>query len=464
MLGRNRSHTPLGAGLALSALLAACGTKPAPPPLILLISVDTLRADRLGAYGSERGLTPHLDALAEESLVYEAAYAPASFTVPSMTSVLTGRYPEQNAIFINESILPSSVPTMASVLQARGYRCGAVVSNWVLRAEATGIERGFERYDDRQPLAEAVRRLPERTAADTTRDALAMLDELAAEPGLSFLWVHYQDPHGPYTPPPAQLARHLARERATPEGQRTLPFGRDHRGLDGIPTYQRIGDTNDVGFYLASYDAEIEFVDQEIGRLLDGLGERGLMEDALIVFVADHGEGLGEDDYWFAHGEYLSDPLVRVPLFVRAPGREPGRRTSVVGLVDLLPTVLRLAGAPTPDQIVGRDLLAEGAQEEDSTICLASLGSSTVPRVGLVEDGYKYLAELSPEGGLRLEQLFRLDGEDEDLSKRELGRLAEMRQRLQRLRRELVSEGERQVQQLTPEELERMRALGYVGR
>ena len=454
--------TPLPRAAALLLLaLAGCGGGTERPPLVLLVSVDTLRADRLGAYGSDRGLTPRLDELAARSEVFEAAYAPASFTVPSMSAVLTGRHPRQNRILINENVLLPSVPTLAEALHAAGYRTGAVVSNFVLRG-GTGLEQGFERYDDRQPQAEVARGLPERIAPDTTDDALELLDQLRSGGRPTFLWVHYQDPHGPYTPPEDLLAEQMEAERGRPGAERRLPFGKDHRGLDGIPTYQRIRENDQVGFYRASYDAEVRFTDAEIGRLLDGVAARGLLEDAVVVFLADHGEGLGEDDYWFAHGEYLSDPLVRVPLFLAAPGRAPGRRTEVVGLVDVLPTVLGLVGVPPPEGVIGRDVLAGGPA--DSTLYLATLGGSTVPRLGLVEDGYKYVVRLAPgAGGVAEERLYRVGDETRDLAAEQPERLQRMRTTLDRLHVSMSAEGDAVLQDLTPEDLEMLRKLGYAG-
>ena len=143
--------------LALLLGLASCS---APPPrLLLLISVDTLRADRIGAYGSERGLTPNIDALAQESRVFTAAYAPTALTLPSVSGLMTGLYPQQIGIRNNESTLPDSVPTLAKAFRARGWRTEAVVSNWVLREDA-GLAAGFDRYDDSMLQLEATRPYP----------------------------------------------------------------------------------------------------------------------------------------------------------------------------------------------------------------------------------------------------------------------------------------------------------------
>ncbi|MEW6073239.1 MAG: sulfatase [Planctomycetota bacterium] len=450
---------------SLAALAAppACGPPPAPPPpLLLLVSVDTLRADHLGAYGSERGLTPSLDALAAESLVFATAYAPSSFTVPSVSALLTGWYPEQNGILSNEHILPASVPTLARMLAARGYRTGAVVSNFVLR-RGGGLQGGFERYDDELPELEAVRGIPERLAGDTTDRALTLLDELvAAGDGRAFLWVHYQDPHGPYTPPAADRELYLEAERSRPDGGRRLTFGADHRGLGDLPNYQRIGAEDEVAFYRAGYAAEVARSDREIGRLLAGLRDRGLADRAVVVFAADHGEGLGERDYWFAHGEHLSDPLVRVPLFLRVPGLPPGRRADVAGLTDVVPTLAGIFGLATPAGLPGRDLLAAGAAAAAPELYLATLRGAKLPRIALVRDGYKYVATRT--GASRFgEELFRLGEEDCDLAAAEPERLAALRRRIQEVQRDVQSAGRERQRDLSAAEIERLEKIGYAG-
>jgi len=172
-MARFRDSRPslLAARLLLAAGLASgCGRSDA-PDLLLLISVDTLRSDHLGANGSQLGATPHLDQLAAESLVFTAAYAPASHTLPSLSALMTGRYPEEVGIVSNDSTLAASVPTLASALRGAGWRTRAVVSNWVLR-RSSGLASGFDVYDDTLHQREASRPMPERVAGDTTTAAL----------------------------------------------------------------------------------------------------------------------------------------------------------------------------------------------------------------------------------------------------------------------------------------------------
>ncbi len=443
--------------------LSACGGGRAAPEirLVLLLSVDTLRADHLGVYGSTSGLTPHIDALAAGSQVFTAAYAPASHTLPSVSSLLTGRYPEELGIWSNESVLPGGVPTLALELREAGWRTAAVVSNWVLR-RASGLDAGFERFDDSLPQLEATRPMPERVAPDTTEAALAALDACLATPASRcFLWVHYQDPHGPYTPPDELRDRELARARAAPEGDRELPVLDGPFGPGGIPRYQFLAGRRDAAFYRAGYAGEVAFLDTSVGRLLDGLRERDLDDAALVVFTADHGEALGEDDYWFSHGERLSDALVRVPLLLRVPGLAATTRDDVVSLVDVAPTLSArlLDAAPAPGR-PGRDLLAPGAEQRHSSPYLAALRGADVPRYGLVDVGFKYVVE--QRDGVWRGRLTRRGDDEVDLTAPAPQVASRMRARLEQLMERYRRVDVESRRELSNEDRRKLEALGYL--
>jgi arylsulfatase len=434
------------------------GEAPAPTPDVFLLTVDTLRADRLAAYGSRRSLTPRLDGLAAESLVFEHAYAPAPFTLPSVSSLHTGRHPLVTGVTSNLGVIPEVVPTLAERLKQAGWRTGAVVSNFALR-RVTGLERGFDHYDDRFNQLERNRNQPERIARDTREAALTLLDAMmqAGEEGPVFLWVHFQDPHGPYTPPPGYREGLLEAARALPEGRRQLPVSRTVSGQGGIPSYQVLGREREVGFYRAGYDAEVAYTDEEIGALIDGIRERGRLDDAIVLFATDHGEGLGEDDYWFAHGENLSESLVRVPLMIRAPGLAPGRSGDLASLLDVLPTLLSWLGLELPPTD-GRDLLV--AAEAPPALLLSTLEGSNPTRFAIVSEGEKYL--LSPSSAGDRERLHRLGDEARDRSQEAPEHVVALRAKLQALRDALPPMIGRERQSLSDVEKARLRALGYV--
>lgn len=446
--------------LALGLMLAACRETP-PPRLLLLVTVDTLRADEIGAYGSTRGLTPHLDALARESTVFTAAYASASFTLPSISTLFTGRYPEEMGVFSNESAVPESVPTLATELAARGWRAGAVVGNFVLR-RSSGLARGFARFDDDFPQREAVRRWPERAASDTTDAALEMLDDCAALVAeRCFLWVHYQDPHGPYDPPGSRRARYIEAERLAPDGSKELPAGTDSKGFGAIPDYQMLDGRHDVAYYRAGYRAEINYMDEELGRLLEAVEGQDLGERTLVVFAADHGESLGEGDVWFSHGARLTDEQVRVPLIIRVPGRAPARRDEAVSLIDVYPTLLALLeGIRVAPGQLGRDLFAEGAAQLPSRPYLATLRASESSQYALVDDGYKFI--VSESGGMFDGRLHELGRESVDLSAAAPQVAARLRGRLWELRKRVDRGISETRQELSKEDRRSLRALGYL--
>jgi len=460
-VGNTRRRLRIGL-LAAGVLAGLIGCRPEAerPSLLIFLTVDTLRSDRLGAFGRDLGLTPNLDALADESIVFTSTYAPTSFTLPSVSAMMTGRYPSELGIWLNQSGLPDATPTLATELKRRGWRTYAVVSNFVLRG-GSGLDAGFDHYDDSLLDREAVRGLPERTAADTTDAGLVMIDR-CTEGGDSrcLVWIHYQDPHGPYMAPEERRARFLPIERELADGRRILPVNAGTEGIGGIPQYQYIDEQREVAFYRAGYDAEVNYLDEEVGRLLDGLEERGLMKAAWIVFAADHGESLGEGNYWFAHGDYLSEVLVRVPFFLRIPGRAPARRSDVVSLVDLYGTLLQqLTGEPAATAHRGRDLLAASAASRASVPYLDTRGAKKERRYGIVDGEYKWI--VSERGNVSTGTLFRVGQRGLAVKFENPEIQQEMSEQLDRLKRSLGREVPETRQELTDADRETLRALGY---
>ena len=447
--------------VTLCGFLASCDRDGGGHPRhLLLISVDTLRADHLGSYGHSLELTPNLDRLAKQSELFSGAYAPAPFTLPSIVALLTGHYPTKLGVMTNGGRLPAETPTLATLLQARGYRTGAVISSYILR-ERAGLDVGFDVYNDTLPGNELNRAIPERIAEYTTDAAVAMLDRLHPDDSTSFfLWIHYQDPHGPYTPSWERRARYLATERDAPDGQRRLPPSPTDKGMGGIPKYQIEEGIFEAAFYRAGYNAEINYMDEQVGRLLENLEAKDLLQETVIVFTADHGEGLGEDDYWFAHGEYLNEELLRVPLLIAVPGRSARQRDDLVTLLDVLPTVAALFGVPTMDGLAGRDLFKTGAEEGESTAYFfTGGGESTIWRFGLAKGGFRYVLSIEPQGPK--EELFRLgyDRRDRLVESPEVAQ--SMRTELSSFRLQMFPEKVPPKKKLTPIEREKLKALGY---
>lgn len=333
--------------LGLTALLDACSQADDRilPPLVLL-TVDTLRADHLGCYGYEKPVSPNIDALAAEGIRFDNAVAPRPLTAPSMASALTGLYAHHHGVRQNCTLLDESLVSLPEYLVSRGYECAAFVSNYVLTQELSGLNQGFDHFDDLLPDKEPNREFYERKAGATVDRVLAWLAARDSDKPL-FLWVHLIDPHGPYTPPEGFAERF--RHGPVKELSRDL-----------IPDYQ-FRDTLDLNDYLSRYDGEIAYCDEEIGRLVAGLKEADLYESGAIMFHADHGESLGEHGAWFRHGQDLFEPCVRIPFVLKLPEGTPGPHMAasdvLVSVLDVTPTLLELAGVGDPPELDGGSLL-----------------------------------------------------------------------------------------------------------
>jgi choline-sulfatase len=307
-----------GAALAIAALaLAAVGlparraARAARGPIVL-ISIDTLRADHLPIYGYAKVRTPHIDALAAESAVFEYAWSHSPQTLPSHTSILSGQLPFEHGVRDNSGFTVKPAQWLLQrALQGAGWQTGGFVSAYVLRS-ATGIGQGFDRYDADLPTAspEASIGQIQRDGAETLAAATRWLD--ARTDSKFFLFVHFYEPHKPYSPP-ARYAMY------TP------------------------------------YDGEIAYADELVGLLLDRLRARGVYDSATIVLLADHGEGLGDHGEQ-EHGLFLYHETTHVPLVIKTPG-DPARRVAApVQHIDLAPTLLDIAGLPKPASLRGRSL------------------------------------------------------------------------------------------------------------
>lgn len=344
---------------AWSALVALAACDPAPEtaqpeaPLrnVLLVTVDTLRADYIHAYGFPLENTPQIDALAARGVLFENALAAASATAPSHATIMTSRYPREHSIgAVNGGSRLEGGETLAERFRASGYDTAAFVGNFVLRPRI-GLDRGFALYDAELPTRELNReRFFERDAEATTLRAIDWLRNPRPDGAPFFLWVQYQDPHGPYTPPSSYLESfpEVAGARARP----LAPLD-GNSGVGGIPRYQKLEGVDRVSEYLDRYAAEIAYADHWIGRLLEAAEEEGAERGTVILLTADHGESLGENGFYFQHGHATTPELARSPFVLVAPGLAPARRREAVHHVDVTPTLLELAGLPVPADASG---------------------------------------------------------------------------------------------------------------
>ncbi len=443
------------AGLAF-LLLAACGGD-GPKANVILITVDTLRPDRLGCYGFPLDTSPALDRFAKKALVFEKAYANAPSTCPSLASLMTSLMPAEAGVYSNMHRLNPGVPTLAQFLAKRGFETAAFVSNFVI-SKGTGFERGFELYNDTLPNREPKRaHIAERTAKDTTAAVLKWLTNGPEEP--FFLWVHYQDPHGPYMPPASYENLFLDKQDLP---QKKLAKNKDNKGIGGIPLYQQLDHLNDLRSYAARYLGEIRYFDDSFARLEAYLESSGLYGRSLVVFSADHGEGMGEHDYFFAHGEYLYENQIRVPLMMRIPGRAPARIEGTAALADLYPTLLHLLGFEAPRHVKGVNLLEEKSKSHPIFCSAGKSKFTTRNRWALLWKNYKII--LSEPGAWELYHLAEDPGEEKNIVESS----PELSKNMKRKLLQMLSECRKAAKNPTPidldeETVQKLKGLGYGG-
>ncbi|MBW2288365.1 MAG: sulfatase [Deltaproteobacteria bacterium] len=342
--------------LAAAWLPLACGPANESRPNVLLITIDTLRADHLGTYGFRFDVSPEIDALAEQSVVFERAIAASGKTAPSHAAIMTSGYTREHSIgHGNGTSTLSDRVTLAEIFHEAGYATAAFVSN-ILLTRRIGFDRGFEVFDDELSAPESNRpKVVERLAPDTTARAIEWLNARNERP--FFLWVHYQDPHGPYTPP-AEAADRFDIPGAPDEAE--LPVRAGNNASGGIPPYQALPGLYRVSEYRSRYAGEIFFADEWVGKLLARAGADDKRE-TIVLLTADHGESFGEYGHYFKHTHTTTPDVAHVPLILRAPGLTPERRDDLVSHVDIAPTLLELAGLRASSDASGVALANSGA-------------------------------------------------------------------------------------------------------
>ena len=378
---------------------------------VLLVTVDTLRADRVGAYGYRGAKTPAIDALAAGGARFDEAYAAAPITLPSHATIMTGRYPPGHGARHNGVRIDPSVPTIADALSRSGFATAAFVAAFPLDRRF-GLIKGFQTYSDRMPRTPQGRLASERPGREVVDEAIAWLNGHRAE--RFFLWVHLFEPHAPYGTPG-----------------------------DGRPVSLR-------------YDAEIEEADRQVGRLLDALGPE--RSSTLVAFASDHGEAFGEHGE-VAHSVFVYDTTLHVPLILAGPGIAPRVVRGPAGLVDLAPTLLKRMGVTGFDAdgidlgpslnggaLPARDLYAE------SFAPLLDFGWS--PLRSLRSGGYKYIAAPRPE----LYHVAEDPGETRDVVAEDRSRAAALDDKVERMAPATLAAAPA----ADPEAAARLQALGYV--
>ena len=403
---------------------------------MLLVTVDTLRADHVGPYGSELP-TPAFDALASEGIVIEGACTPTPSTGPAHVSLMTGLHPWRHGVLLNAVPMDDrEVPMLAERLRDAGFATAGFVSSHNLDRRY-GFARGFDAYGFEGTSQHAGKPGFWNVGGETTQRALAWLDRRGPEP--FFMWVHYFDPHSPYDPP-----EEFYRPPSEPIdiGGKTLP--------PGLPSMR------DLVHAIWGYRGSVVYSDAQIGALIERLREMERLDETLVVVTSDHGEGLG-DHGRLGHGRQLYDELVIVPLLLRGAGLQAGvRLKGAAQLEDLMPTILSLVGAPVPPDLDGLDLSGWLRGEVNQSPRQAVLG-----RIAAFPDEpelyfsrswpEKWIGELEGEG-----TAFRLDADARERRGRKAKDLP------QPLRAVASGEWQAKDRALDAESREALEALGYL--
>jgi len=319
---------------------------------IIVITVDTLRADHLGTYGYPHPTSPVMDRFARNGSLFQRCVANIPKTGPSLASMITSTMPERHLVFSNEHIIEESLATLAEHLRSAGYFTGAIQSNNICRNEC-GFSKGFFQYI--QPCRPGKYHQKSARCESINNVALPWLEKHVERS--FFLWIHYLDPHGPYDPPdPFPGLFDPADYDIQPE---KLEIADKNLAYGTIPQYQSVIGSDQTKDYVSRYDAEIRYWDTHFSDILRKLETLGLAENTAVFLTSDHGESLVEHEYYFEHGAFLYEQGLHIPLIVKLPGIETGRSivAGQTSLLDIAPTILQLAGAAPLPEANGQDLM-----------------------------------------------------------------------------------------------------------
>jgi arylsulfatase A-like enzyme len=434
------------------------GCTAAPTPNILIVLIDTFRADRVGAYGSTRSLTPFLDELAAEGTLFERAYSTSAWTPPAVASLFTSRHPAQHRITALGSVLDDSELTLAESLRPLGYRTAGFSTNLFVRQQ-TGFGQGFDRLS--LHLADLEGRTKQR-ATFLEGEVLRWLDENPAgsAPAPTLLYLHFMDTHSPYEPSDPML------ERFAPGISRPATVALNERLVgDGDPKRFATFTDEDAAQLAALYDAEVAGLDAALRGLFEQLSARGFLDDAIVVVLSDHGEEFGEHGRYL-HGGQLFEESVRIPLLVSGAGIPAGQRvTQNVSIVDVAPTLLDLLGRPVPASFEGRSLAPlltrkQGQPEPVDVYLDVGRTGPTTHTAGLVRGSRKLVADRS--GGVHVFDLGDDPAEASPLSPSAVD--ASLETSFRRARERLAAGSDGGPADSVPVDeatRERLRALGY---
>ncbi len=464
----------LGTVLAVVLILVGCsgGGSEAPhgsdttPPNVIVVLVDALRADRLGAYGfTERSTSPNLDAFAAQSVIFERAVSQDGWTVPSVASLFTGVYPQTHGVLrfidpkthLEEQLdgqpvmmdaMSTDHHTLAEQFADAGYSTAAILKSDVINA-GRGFEQGFDYFHF---LAKKPKdRLD--SGAQMTDAAIDWLDNRRGDDRPFFLYLHYMDPHTSYIAPEPYYSKYSTGFDSPLDGNHA-----------GVVAFNEPGSpeptADDIGKLLALYDGEIEYWDTQFGRLMEAIETTGLVDETIVVVTADHGEAFWEHGMFEHRGVFQEN--IHVPMIFRVPGVEPRKIETRVQMMDIGPTVVELAGAePGPNWVALSH--AEAIRSNSPVREQAVLSEWAGERTMITPDGFKILLG---HDGARLFDLEADPGETKNLREQRHGEFIRLKEALVSRVQEAVDLGGRFTSvgpaELSPEQIEALQELGYL--
>jgi arylsulfatase A-like enzyme len=338
------------APILIFALVGLTGCGKAPEVNLLIMTIDTLRADHLSCYGYPKATSPRMDRFASDGVLFEHVVCQSSQTLPSHASIFTGVNPRSHLAISHESPVGQDITTLAEILKDRGYETGAFISSHALDSEY-GLDQGFDTYWEVHK-AHTIREreiCKQRETDATTAAALAWLKEYA-DKGF-FLWIHWFHPHRPYDPPDRYISAFAGGYSGTADSSPEFIMQVWRRQIEI--------EQADIDHLVGRYDGEVAFTDVQVGVIIDALETLGLLDNTIVVITADHGEILYDHEHYFGHDIALYDECLRIPLIIHAPGLEIGesRIEQLVQSIDIMPTVLDLLDVVHPEGLEGKCLL-----------------------------------------------------------------------------------------------------------
>ena len=412
---------------------------------VLLISIDALRPDHLGCYGYKRDTSPNIDRLAKEGVLFTQAITQAPYTAAAMAAIFTSTFPRKHNVNDVYEWLDQENITLAEILRDKKYKTKALSENFVI-SKKRGFEQGFDSYEFKDEPLEGL------------SDTIKWIE--SNKNSRFFLWIHIMAPHEPFIPPEPYSKLFLNDNLY--EKKEQLNITNEISGFGGIPKRVASQGITDISYYISQYDGEISFADSQVGTLINKLIDLGLQNKTLIILIADHGEDLGEHNYYFTHGVTLYDAAIRIPLIMRLPGLIPQNIVinEQVRSIDIMPTILDILGIKINRKIEGHSLEPLILNKQKKKLALYAF-SYTTNKLSIRTSEWKLIYDYNNKK-LELYNLKKDPGELINLVDVEKDKLQLLFKILEYYRKNALPKTIKPKQSLDKETTEKLRSLGYL--